>query len=195
MIGTLKMLSTIITPETKELTLEEIATVYKKDLSPSLLATAFAKTYKLIISISNNYQGLTQDDIASFSLEKLDFCLRTYEANNAAFSTYFFVNLRNRFREETQQLNTQKRKALFYSQSYDAMVENGFDLESPEHISEAIDNMESYGLTERERLYCDLILRDYTNAEISNLLEVSVMTLSNMRKKLRRKLTPIGLDF
>lgn len=195
MISTLKTLSTLIINETLEMTLEEIAVAYREDLNPSLLAAAFAKTYKLIINISNHYYGLTQEDIASFSLEKLDFCLQTYYDDKAAFSTYFYINLRNKFREETQYLNTHKRKAIFYSDSYDMMVENGFDLESPEPIKEMIDNLESYGLTEKEMTYCDLILEDFTNAEISKQLGVSVMTLSNMRKKLREKLMPLALEF
>ncbi len=195
MITTLKTLSTLITNETLEMTLEEIAVAYREDLNPSLLAAAFSKTYNLIINISNRYHGLTQDDIASFSLEKLDFCLQTYNGDKAAFSTYFYINLTNKFREETQYLNTQKRKVMFYCQSYDEMVENGFDLESPEQMRDTIDNLASYGLTERERVYCDLILKDFTNEEISKLLGVSVMTLSNMRKKLRKKLRPLPLEY
>ncbi len=195
MIKTLKTLSTLITNETLEMTLEEIAVAYREDLNPSLLAAAFAKTYKLIINISNHYYGLNQDDIASFSLEKLDFCLQTYNGGKAAFSTYFYTNLMNKFREETQYLNTQKRKIMFYCQSYDEMVENGFDLESPEQMGDTIDNLASYGLTEREMAYCDLILKDFTNAEISQQLGVSVMTLSNMRKKLRKKLRPLALEY
>jgi len=178
-----------------KMTLEEIAVAYREDLNPSLLAAAFAKTYKLIINISNHYYGLTQDDIASFSLEKLDFCLQTYNDDKAAFSTYFSTNLRNKFREETQYLNTQKRKVMFYSESYDVMVENGFDLESPVRVGETIDNLAPYGLTEKEMVYCDLILKDFTNAEISKLLGVSVTTLSNMRKKLRKKLMPLALEY
>lgn len=195
MMTTLETLSTLITNETLKMTLEEIAAAYREDLNPSLLATAFAKTYKLIINISNRYYGLTQDDIASFSLEKLDFCLQTYNDDKAAFSTYFSTNLMNKFREETQYLNTQKRKVMFYSESYDAMVENGFDLESPEQVRETIDNLTSYGLTEKEMEYCNLILAGCSNAEISNMLGVSVMTLSNMRKKLREKLMPLALGF
>jgi RNA polymerase sigma factor (sigma-70 family) len=195
MLETLNILSALIINGTMEMTLEEIAGAYGEDLNPSLLAAAFAKTYKLIINVSNHYYGLTQDDIASFSLEKLDFCLQTYDGDRAAFSTYFTTNLMNKFREETQYLSTQKRKVMFYSMSYDVMVENGFDLESPVQGSETVDDLASYGLTEKEMVYCNLILKDFTNAEISKLLGVSVMTLSNMRKKLREKLVPLALEY
>ncbi len=195
MLKTLNTLSTLIIKETRVMSLEQIAEAYRESLNPSFLALAFEKTFKLIINISNHYYGLTQDDIASFSLEKLDFCLQTYNDDKAAFSTYFSTNLMNKFREETQYLNTQKRKVMFYCESYDVIVENGFDLESPEQGRETIDNLASYGLTEKEIVYCDLILKDFTNAEISKLLGVSVMTLSNMRKKLREKLMPLALQY
>jgi len=50
MIKTLKTLSTLIINENLKMTLEEIAVAYREDLNPSLLAAAFAKTYKLIIT-------------------------------------------------------------------------------------------------------------------------------------------------
>ena len=194
MISTLQTLQTIITPETRQMTLEDMATAYREDLNPSLLAAAFTKTYNLIINISNNYYGLTADDIASYSLEKLDYCLQTHD-ERAAFSTYFTVNLKNKFREETQSLNTQKRKAIFYSDSYDTMIENGYDIEGPDLVTHQIKDLSSYGLNDREMEYCHLIIKDYTNTEISKMLGVSVMTLSNMRKKLREKLLPLALEF
>lgn len=195
MLETLNMLSTLIIEDTRDMSLEQIAGAYRENLNPSLLALAFAKTYKSIIDISRYYYGLTQNDIASFALEKLDFCLQTYENDKAMFSTYFNVNLRNKFREETQALNTQKRKALFFSDSYELMVENGFDLESSEPLREIIDDLKSYGVNEKEMVYCNLILKDFTNMEISKILGVSVMTLSNIRKKLREKLIPLILEY
>lgn len=195
MINTLKTLSTLITNETLEMTLEEIAAAYREDLNPSLLATAFAKTYKLILKVSEKYYGLTEDDIASLSLEKLDYCLQTHDSQIAAFSTYYTTHLMNKFREETQSLNTHKRKIMFHSDSYESLVENGFDIESEMALDETFDSLESYGLNARELEYCNLIIQNYSNAEISKKLGVSIMTLSNMRKKLREKLTPLALQY
>lgn len=195
MINTLKTLSTLIVDDMMKMTLEEIAVAYREDLDPSLLATAFAKTYKLILKVSEKYYGLTEDDIASLALEKLDYCLQTHDSQVAAFSTYYTTHLINRFREETQSLNTHKRKIIFHSDSYEALVENGFDIEDNTSIDETLDNIESYGLNDREVEYCNLILQNYTNAEIAKQLGVSVMTLSNMRKKLREKLMPLALQY
>ena len=101
----------------------------------------------------------------------------------------------NKFREETQSLNTHKRKIMFHSDSYESLVENGFDIESEMALDETFDSLESYGLNARELEYCNLIIQNYSNAEISKKLGVSIMTLSNMRKKLREKLTPLALQY
>jgi RNA polymerase sigma factor (sigma-70 family) len=196
MLKTLNTLSTLIIEETRVMSLEQIAEAYGESLNPSLLALAFEKTFKLIINISAKYYGLTNEDIASFSLEKLDLCLQTYKNGQANFSTYFTTTLMNKFREETEALNTQKRKALFYSDSYELMVENGYDLVACTiEEDEIIYSLQEYNLTPREMEYCNLILADCSNAEISKTLGVSVMTLSNMRKKLREKLMPLALGF
>lgn len=196
MLKTLNTLSTLIIEETRVMSLEQIAEAYGESLNPSLLALAFEKTFKLIINISAKYYGLTNEDIASFSLEKLDLCLQTYKNGQANFSTYFTATLMNKFREETEALNTQKRKALFYSDSYELMVENGYDLVACTiEEDEIIYSLQEYNLTQREMEYCNLILADLSNAEISSKLGVSVMTLSNMRKKLREKLMPLALGF
>ncbi len=178
------------------MSLEQIAEAYRESLNPSLLALAFEKTYKLIINISAKYYGLTDEDIASFSLEKLDICLQTYKSGQVNFSTYFTTTLMNKFREETEALNTQKRKVLFFSDSYEAMVENGFDLVAATcEDDEIMDTLTQYKLTEKELQYCNLILDGWNNSEISKMMGVSIMTLSNMRKKLREKLMPLALGF
>ena len=196
MNGTLKLLSTLIIEDTRNMSLEQIAEAYRESLNPSLLALAFEKTYKLIINISAKYYGLTNEDIASFSLEKLDICLQTYKSGQANFSTYFTTTLMNKFREETQALNTHKRKAMFFSDSYEAMLEYGFDLVATTcEDDEIMDTLTQYKLTEKELQYCSLILNGWSNFEISEILEVSIMTLSNMRKKLRQNLSPLALGF
>lgn len=193
---TYNMLTTIIIQETEQMTLEEIASEYQGNLSPSLLAIAFKKLYKLIIYTGNKYTGLTSADIASFSLEKLDYCLSSYTQGEVKFITYFTTVLKNKFREETQSLNTHKRKAMFVSNSYEQMVENGYDVaEEMLDLDNLSDDLKSYGLSDREILYCEYLVQDLPNKEIAEILGVSQMTLSNMRKKLRQKLMPLALNF
>lgn len=192
---TLNILSNIIMEDNRDMTLEEIAEAYGESLNPSLLALAFEKVFKLIIHVSTKYYGLTNEDIASFALEKLDFSLQTYKIGQANFTTYFTTVLMNKFREETEALNTQKRKAIFFSDSYEVMVENGFDLIAATCEDDEIIELTQYKLTEKELQYCNLILSDWSNSEISKMMGVSIMTLSNMRKKLREKLMPLALGF
>ena len=196
MLKTLNTLSPLIIEDNRDMTLEQIAEAYRESLNPSLLALAFEKTFKLIIHVSAKYYGLTNEDIASFALEKLDFSLQTYKIGQANFTTYYTTVLMNKFREETEALNTQKRKAIFFSDSYELMVENGYDLVACTlEEDEIVYSLQEYNLTQREMEYCNLILSDFNNAEISAKLGVSVMTLSNMRKKLREKLMPLALGF
>lgn len=195
MLKTLNTLSPLIIEDNRDMTLEQIAEAYRESLNPSLLALAFEKTFKLIIHVSAKYYGLTNEDIASFALEKLDFSLQTYKMGQVNFTTYFTTVLMNKFREETEALNTQKRKAIFFSDSYETMVENGYDLVACTVEEDIVYSLEEYNLSVRELEYCNLIVADYSNAEISAKLGVSVMTLSNMRKKLREKLMPLALEF
>ena len=187
MKGTLEMLSTIIDPKDLERDLEEIALEYQDTLNPQLLAVTFKRVYKLIFSISSNYLGLTNDDIASYSLFELDKALLTFnELERAKFTTYITTLLKNRFRTETQALNADKRKAIFNSNSYETMVENGFDLVAED--LEDLSFLDDLNLNKHLKQYCHLLIRQYTNKEIAKKLGVSVMTLSNWRRVLREKL-------
>lgn len=193
---TLKLLSTLITDDIRHLTLEEISIQYKDSLDPSLLALAFHKTHRLTMTIANRYHGLSTDDIASHSLERLDMCLVTFNPEAAGFVTYYSTVFSNKLREETEALNTQKRKTIFYSESYEQLVETGFDVavEEFDFLDEMM-NLDNYNLTEREKEYCALVMNDTPSMKIAEILGVSQMTVSNMRKKLRIKLAPLALTF
>lgn len=193
MKSTLEILNKLIDESTLGMTLEEISMEYKKDLSPSLLALAFKKVYKLIISVSSDYIGLATEDVASLSLEKLDECLQQFlPESGVKFTTFYTVYLKNRFREETQHLNTHKRKVLFVSDSYEEMTDNGYepvDESVEDSIQSVLDTLIMFNLSDKELRYCVMVIEGYTNNEISKILGVSLMTLTNFRKKLKKKLS------
>lgn len=198
MNNTLKTLSTIITEEFQAYNLEQLAEAYTKDLNPSILASAFSKCFDLTNYVAGQYFGLTSEDIASFSLEVLDFCLQNYVPGKCVFTTYYTTILKNRFRQETQSLSTHKRKVAIYSDSLDGLMEEGFDVSDNtdsylDSTDALMENLSSLNLRELERNYCHLVATGYTNKEISKILQVSVMTLSNLRKSLRVKLAPLCL--
>lgn len=194
---TLKTLTPLITPEYNNMTLEQLASIYETEgLSPSVLAAAFSKVYNLINNLSSEYFALSSQDVASYSLEILDYCLREYEPGKAKFSTYFTVILKSRLREETKSLFTYKRRANLFGDSLEYSMENGFDIAAPD-ISSLIEDevfmeaLKKYDLTERELRYCYLVVDGYKSGEIASLLKVSAMTLTNIRKSLRVKISPL----
>lgn len=190
MNDTLRTLRPLVTPELNELTLEQLADAYPETLNPSVLATAFSKVFKLIVNVSHRYFGFDQSDIASYSLQSLDKALQTYDRGKGAFTTYFTTVFMNKLREESQKLSTSKRKAFMYSTSYEALLEDNFDIVSDDEqtIEQVLWDIEGYGLSEKEIQYCKYVMEGYTNKDIAKVMQTSIMTLCNIRKKLRIKL-------
>jgi DNA-binding CsgD family transcriptional regulator len=196
---TYKMLVGLTQSKYKGLSMEQLAIEYQKEFGPSILAESFVRSFNFILQIASHYYGLTDQDIASHALDRLDYCLQTYEQGNK-FLTYYGTVLKNRFREETQYLNTHKRKAVFHSFSYEVMVDNGFDLVASakeDEMSDLIEDLREQGLEDREIEYCLYLLMGESNANIAKSMDCTIMTLCNMRKRMRNKLGnfALGLGF
>ena len=192
---TYKMLAGLMQNKYKNLTLEQLAIEYQKELNPSILAESFVRSYNFIFQTASGYYGLTEQDIASHALERLDYCLQTYQPGNK-FLTYYGTVLKNKFREETQYLNTYKRKAIFHSASYEVMVDNGFDLVAcaqEDETTNLVEDLREQGLEDREIQYCLYLLIGESNADIAKKMGCTIMTLCNMRKRMRIKLENFAL--
>ena len=197
MQGTYKMLVGLTQDKYKNLSMEQLALEYQKELNPSILAESFVRNYSFIFQIASGYCGLTEQDIASHALERLDYCLQTYQQGRK-FLTYYGTVLKNKFREETQYLNTYKRKVIFHSSSYEVMVDNGFDLVANaqgNEMVELIEDLRERGLEDKEIRYCFYLLMGESNANIAKSMGCTIMTLCNMRKKLKKKLGDLALAF
>lgn len=166
-----------------DIPLESLAMQYQKCDTSTILATAYCKIFKLAIIINNEYYGLCEDDMASWCLEKLDMCLRTYNGQNK-FSTYFSKVYRNKLREETERLNYKKRKSILVS--INEVIEEGV-----EDVYNLIELMLPKNLTSKEHTYCILASKGYDNAFIADNMNVSKMTISNIRKSLKVKLSTL----
>ena len=194
---TYKMLVGLAQDKYKDLSMEQLALEYQKELNPSILAESFVRNYSFIFQIASGYYGLTEQDIASHALERLDYCLQTYQQGRK-FLTYYGTVLKNKFREETQYLNTYKRKVIFHSSSYEVMVDNGFDLVANaqgNEMVELIEDLRERGLEDKEIRYCFYLLMGESNANIAKSMGCTIMTLCNMRKKLKKKLGDLALAF
>lgn len=194
---TLKLLTPLLTPENLALSLEELSANYRSSLDPRLLAAAYHKTYKMTLAASKHFFGLTTDDLASFTLTTLDFCLLNFEPAAAKFTSYYHTILNNKLRHETQALSTHKRKANMFPTSYDGLVENGFEAVADEEYQTwmTMEYVNDCYLTDREKKYCQMVLEDYTNAEIAKELQVSVTMLSHMRREMRQRMDKSVLLF
>lgn len=193
MFNTLKNLRPLIDDTDRLLTLEEISAKYKMTLSPALLAAAYEKIVQLAYVVSRPFFGLSEEDVASFALEKLDVCLLTYREGEGKFATYFSSVFYNQLRAETEALNTHKRCIIFNSQSYDGMLENGYDvIREDESLFEIIQVLESLNLTQSEMKYCMAILQEshiLRDSEIAEQLNMTRAGVGYIRKSLKKKLS------
>lgn len=183
MYSTYKLLQPLTDKKLNSLTLEELALQYKVNADSKILATAYCKIFKLAIMLSNKYWGLNESDIASFCLEKLDLCLRTYNSESA-FTTYFGKVFCNKLREETENLSRKKRKCIL--ESINNLINVGV-----EDTYNLIELMLPDTLTSKERKLCIMESEGYDRKDIAEELNVSRMTIHNMEKSLQIKLTDL----
>lgn len=175
--------------EIRDLSLEQLSSLYRLTNEQSIIAEAFEQLKRLIVISNNQYPQFDTEDSISFALEKLEMCLLTYvPGSSTKFSTYFIQVYKNKLREESQYLNTHKRCVIYNSTSLNHLMEEGFDVATNKNI-DSLTFVLPKTLTPREHQYCQLLAMDYgSNKDIANHMNVSVMTLCNMRKSLRNKL-------
>ena len=104
---TYKMMVGLAQNKYRDLSMEQLAIEYQKELNPSILAESFVRSYSFIFQMASGYYGLTEQDIASHALVRRDYCMQTYQQGNKSL-TYYGTVLKNRVREETQYLYTDK---------------------------------------------------------------------------------------
>lgn len=180
MYRTKEFLKSSVSTSYMTLTLEEIASKYQIQPDIALFSTAFYKVFNLCIDIQQKYWGLNEDDVASWCLEKLDYCLKTYKTGNK-FSTYFYKVFFNKLREETEALNYKKRKGVLVS--INELLNTGI-----EDTYNFLELLLPKGLTDKEYKYCLLASDGYDKKYIADELQVSRMTICNIEKSLRNKL-------
>lgn len=127
MYETLKMLERLNNPEVASKTLEQLSSMYQEQQRPDILAAAYKKVFPWIVTQKNKYVAFSEQEVGSFALEKLDMCLQMYNGKSK-FITYYSNVLHNKLREELEYLLTHKRKANMFPTSFEALLEDGFDL-------------------------------------------------------------------
>ena len=159
MYSTYKLLQPLVDKNLDSYSLEELAFMYQQNSESRILATSYCKIYRLAIMLSNKYWGLTEADVASFCLEKLDMCLLTYQ-EGSAFTTYFGKVFCNKLREETENLNRKKRKCIL--ESINDLINVGV-----EDTYNLIEMMLPANLTSKERTLCIMESQGYDRKDES----------------------------
>lgn len=186
---TTKTLNKYRNPKMGDLSLEQLSSLYRQKKQDAIIAEAFDRVKRLIVVKNRQYPQFDVCDTISLALEKLELCLLTYVPGSSnKFSTYFARIYNNRLIDELAASTTNKRCVMYNCTSLNYLMEEGFDFQG---------NLDVFcdmlclpnTLTQKEKQYCYLIAIDYgTNKEIAEYMNVSTMTLCNLRKSLRCKL-------
>jgi len=181
---TLKMMKSILTGKEKEQDEKELIENYQKELLPNILAYFFTSNIGIIMKANKLYPILDEEDKASFCLQEMDKCLRNYNLeNNNKFITYFVKCYKNRLRMETEQLLTQKRKAILnYEELNEITYNNTYEIESVDLL------LENYTLSKTEKNLCQLLYLGYSPKEIAKKLCYNVATIYHYIHKIQQKI-------
>lgn len=169
-----------------ELTYEELAHKYQKESNSDILASSYVNIYKLANTISSKYYTVDPDDVQSYCLEKLDYCLRTYDSSDKSFISYFCTCYKNMLNDIIKGFNRMKR--INITESLDTVLDIGI-----EDTYNLLSVILPTTLTNNERRYCELASEGYNNTDIANYLGVSRMTICNIRKSLKVKLNDLQI--
>lgn len=188
MYETLKMMRQIVTGKEGNKSEIELIKEYKETLNPSILAYFYTNNFGLILETSNLYKYIETEDKASFCLQELDKALITYKLkNNNLFMTYFIQCYKNRLRMETQQIMTDKRKVILYTEDY-----KGSTNEIINKANNEIENidmiLDEYNLTNTEKKQCLLLNAGFKIKEIASMLNLSVSTIYSRNIKIKEKI-------
>lgn len=188
MQNTLRMFSHYVQKEKLFEPLESLAIEYQATHSQAIVATAFYKVHQFVTLISHQFIFIPEQDIVGWAVEKLEYCLQHFKVSvKVKFITFFGSLLNMRITEEVKALNMQKRKLNAEAISYDALIEQGFDIPGNNKDNMLFELEMNKALTSKEKLFCVLVLMKWSSIEIAQALGVNQMGLTTIRKSLRCK--------
>lgn len=191
----------------------EMISSYKDNQDMVTLAKVYVKYFPHFTNVAVKFYNITDQDKASCIVEEIHKALMNYdETKGASIQTLCTKYINYRLRAETQSENYQLRKANSESNSYEELLEANsipdFTVES-NSILETLSVIETLGLTENEKRYCEIILMDETSkladktkdtivksttkildTEVGELMNMTGAGVSYIRKNLAKKLTP-----
>ncbi len=210
MENTLKMFKSINNQDYNKYTYEELSELYKLTPNPQIIANAFIRLSELIYLCGTKFFYISDDDLSSISVKRLNDCLFSYDnTKNASFVTYFNNGLYKDLLAESYVRSHDKRIL-----NYDIKLVAHFDEFNKEDNSETNTNycsqeyknsfiyegitdltclsiQQSTELTDREKQLCYYIMNtpaNCTKQELSDVLGVTRPTIYTILKSLKIKL-------
>ena len=181
---TFKMMKSIVTGKEKEESKKNLIIKYQDKLCPNILAYFYCDNFTLIYRTCKSFNLLSDEDKASFCLQELDNCLRSYDCNCAnKFITYFIRCLKNRLITETSKANSNSNKANVYCNS---LIENTI-VRDDINITDNKLILQQYNLDKEEYSLCELLLKGFTRKEIAIMYKISTPRLSQKLSKIKQK--------
>lgn len=187
-------------PVERGISLDECVMYYQDTEDPRYLMHVFLKYFPFTVTVADKYFGLTEDDKASYAVEELSRAMIHFEPDQGTkIQTLYAKFLSNRYRYETQQLNTQKRKANSEANSsqYDEEVfpviltrtDKAYrDIE----FEQSLKKCES--LTENEKRYCNIVMNEpegISDSDIARDLGVTPAAVYYIKQSLQKKLSGV----
>jgi hypothetical protein len=176
--------------ETQGRDINVVTLQYRKSQDPIQFAYIFCKLYPFMVTQTDKYFYLTDQDKASHCIEELSKAISNFKLQeNGSIQTLFGVYLNNRLRAETQQLQYNKRKANNAASDYESLT-YAYDDRQFESV-DLLETLKSMDLSDNELRYCQLIIRDadkIKDTDIAKLLGISSAAITYIKNRLQKKL-------
>lgn len=167
MYQTRQMMEKLITPETRQMTLNELAWNYQKKKNPIYFATAFYRVYNLLKQFRYDYEALTEQDFVSIALEKLEQCLTKFDGIGK-FSSYFMFCLAKKTNTVSNLCSNKQRKTENYCEDM-SLYEIAYTNDN-QNLFELTQDLSQLALTVTQKNYLDLLLCGYNKTQIAKIL-------------------------
>ena len=186
MQGTFALMKLLADPEVQKVSERERIAEYKRSQDPRILAGFFVDWYNQILAVGKKYYAVAGPDLASLALERLDFCLVTFDEQcGDSLRPYYLTCLYNAARTASIEVSqVQKRKANIGAVPFhlleDVLLDSNPSWDLAIDVQAAVQQLPS-----RVRQYVGLVAEGATSADVCAEMGVSRMALSNWRRAVR----------
>lgn len=176
-----------IKQEYSEVSLEDLAELYRQTHDDAIIAVCFVKVYGISKRCLDRFYSLDGASRVELALEKIVSALENYsKGSRAKFTSYYYATLNRRAQDVVAKL-CNSEDILLGCDSLDRLRDLGYDAEARD--THRLDNiLAGKTLRESERRFCEYVMSDPHNLNVSEIakgLGMSRQAVYNMIKRLR----------